>query len=165
MAPTATRCPWEKGQDSSAALGITVPVSAGNCPAALPSSRTPRLHPHHDGDTSLFSKHLCPQTVLLGPRDTSPVPRQGLSEQTGITWGDTWSAQEGGDGPPHSGKPATALHDCVRIHWSRKVFGFTVALDQGGWKDGFRPTAPNCPYRTAEVPEFHSVRSKSLLGL
>lgn len=110
---------------------------------------------------SSHSTSDCP----AGAKGHVPIPRQGLPEQTGITQGDTWSAQEGGEGPPHSGKPATTLHNCVRIHWSRKVFGFTVALDQGGWKDGFRPTAPNCPYRTVEVPEFHSVRSKSLLGL
>lgn len=102
-----TRGCWEKDRVSGSYCN-TLPVGEGprliSLPLAspcsslqetslqpLPSSRTPRLHPHHDGDTLLFSKHLCPQTVPLGPRDTSPVPRQGLSEQTGITWADTWS--------------------------------------------------------------------------
>lgn len=91
MAPTATSCPWEKGQDSSASLGIAVPVSAGT---ALQSSQA--LGPP-DCTLTMMATHPSSQStsalrlVLLGPRDTSPVPRQGLSEQTGITWGDTWS--------------------------------------------------------------------------
>lgn len=77
----------------------------------------------------------------MGPEDTSPALRgEGFSQQPGITWGNTRSTKWEGGGvvslPPHSSQPP-ALHDCVRTRWRRNVFGFTVALDQGGWKDGF----------------------------
>lgn len=66
-----------------------------------------------------------------------PCPEAGGLQQPGITWGDTWSMKQGAmDFPPPYGQPL-ALWDRARTHWSRKVFGFTVALDQGGWKGGF----------------------------
>lgn len=61
-------------EEGSASLGITVPISAGNCPAALPGSQTPSLHPHHDGDTSLFSKHL---RLSRWGQGTHPHPEAG----------------------------------------------------------------------------------------
>lgn len=66
-----------------------------------------------------------------------PCPEAGVLQQPAVTWGDTWSVKWGAMDLPTPYSQPLALWDRARTHWSRKVFGFTVALDRGGWKGGF----------------------------
>lgn len=73
---TATRYLWVKGEGSSSSSGTAMPGPWNVLPWACPKLSGPpdrilRPRPHGTGDTSLLSKHLCTQTVLLGPR---PLP-------------------------------------------------------------------------------------------
>lgn len=102
------------------------PLSSQAAPS-IPAPGAPVIHPHSQSTSAL--------RLSRWGQGTLPVSQvQGLSQQPGITWGDTWPVgQQGTDLPPRYPQPP-AICDGIRTHRSRKVFGFTVALDQKNGK-------------------------------
>lgn len=146
MTSTATRSLWRKGRDPSSSFGIAMALAAGKppcglggpvLPAGFLSSRTSRLLPPSQRHIPALKASLHSDRPA-GDKGRFPCPKGRDSLNSLALPGVTRGQRNGGVTEPPLTKASHQL--CVIVSeqtGAERCFSFTVALDQGGWKDGF----------------------------